>query len=640
MSTTTSSSSAPPASFSFPTRDDDDDDDDNDQQKQEIQKVLDKFYQWRVEWCRGLKPQDVLVKELTHQLLAPHFTWVDAHDGHVDEVLGSNNQERSTLFFGQSYGSGATYLQLSIKVKQLVVLQDPQQQPSPPSNPHHHHHHQVLVTAQVWQTLVQEEQDKKNSTTQPEPQMSVKQVSIWLEKRQPPSSSNNDDGSRWILLHLHETFVKGPTQDGSLPPPPQVGVVATDTATTTTSSSHTTNPSNHLNPNHNPWKTSTVASRRRHIATKPILEQSHAKPLLWNQSLVGISIAGWDIGTSQGPIGDQAWFQQALEELEPISQYKLLSIRNNSNNNNQKRQLVLPEMVFPSAHVVLERRQHGDFFISFDAMDAFKEWSQAHQAIPLPNDDYDDDDDNDDTNKGDQDSSSVSYRGVSVLKSSDASLWKQKQQSQSPHESSSSSKKKQDTINIGSTTFHYDWTYSTPFCGNVYGTQKRPWIPLEQSGMPMQLLTDQSVPILYFDSVILYEDDLHDNGQVEYTVKVRVMPTCAYILCKLFLRIDHVLLRVRECRLLVEFSTQTIFRDITWRECAWKDLPLHHLPTEVRAWTTISTVVPDGEQHAETPAFLHLLSKLPLVGDDQLPNDLTRHAQLSYTSSPRPKRPN
>lgn len=72
--------------------------------------------------------------------------------------------------------------------------------------------------------------------------------------------------------------------------------------------------------------------------------------------------------------------------------------------------------------------------------------------------------------------------------------------------------------------------------------------------MRMELLKDQSVPILFFDEFILYEDDLHDNGQCQYSVKLRVMPTCAYILARLWVRVDNIIVRLRETRVLIDFS--------------------------------------------------------------------------------------
>ena len=401
-----------------------------------------------------------------------------------------------------------------------------------------------------------------------------------------------------------------------------------------------------------------VPSRRRHVAKQAILDRYHAKPLLLNNgsSCAGISIAGWDIGTGQGPIGDQHWFQEACDKLEPMSQP--VAPLNDDNHNDSKRQLVLPEMVFPLAHVVLDRRQpNGDLFLSWDAMEALQEWSKAHRNIPLP------------TGKTEElltePSSSVPYnnhhrnhyRGVNILQSSDASLWERKLRESDGTSSS-------EMPPVGSTTFHFDWTYSTPYFGSFYGSLKTDntapstttsssnsksskftWIPLEESSMPMHLLTDQSVPILYFDDLVLYEDDLHDNGQVEYTVKVRVMPTCAYVLSRLFLRVDNVLLRVRDCRVLVEFDTSTaaaaaashlrkrVYRSVTWRECPWDRLASHRLPTDVRAWTTTiqPTIGGAGAEtmtiRQETPAFHHMLSKLPI---QTLPNDIPQHSELRY----------
>jgi type 2A phosphatase activator TIP41 len=119
------------------------------------------------------------------------------------------------------------------------------------------------------------------------------------------------------------------------------------------------------------------------------------------------------------------------------------------------------------------------------------------------------------------------------------------------------------TSAIGNTQFHYDWTYSTLFIGSVFvsgihtttvtPSDQQPWESLSQSGMPMYLLTDTSIPILYYDHIMLYKDNLHDNGEVQYSIKVRIMPHCAYVLARLFVRVDYVLIRLQEVRWLVEF---------------------------------------------------------------------------------------
>ena len=58
--------------------------------------------------------------------------------------------------------------------------------------------------------------------------------------------------------------------------------------------------------------------------------------------------------------------------------------------------------------------------------------------------------------------------------------------------------------------FNYDWTYSTPYSGS---SKNSGWNSIETSGIDISLLTDQTQPIIFFDDVHLYEDDMHDNGQ-------------------------------------------------------------------------------------------------------------------------------
>jgi type 2A phosphatase activator TIP41 len=282
-------------------------------------------------------------------------------------------------------------------------------------------------------------------------------------------------------------------------------------------------------------------------------------------------------------------------------------------------------------------------------MDFLQDWSMAHQHIPLPgyvakatpdtvNDINTNKDDDDNNNDNEDNITTPSYRGVQVLQTSDASLWKQKTKNIG---STSPGTPSPDTIR--STTFHYDWTYSSPYTGTFHGdsngdddkdTQKEDagshWTHLPTSGMPMHLLTDQTIPILLFDQLVFVEDDLHDNGQMQYTIKVRVMPQCAYILCQLFVRVDHVLIRVRETRWLIEFNNNNdqdnssppiIHRNVTWRECRWEDLTLHGLPNHVQAWTQNEAYAPPEAM----AALAKLIQQLPMV---PLPEDIPPFAQI------------
>jgi len=65
--------------------------------------------------------------------------------------------------------------------------------------------------------------------------------------------------------------------------------------------------------------------------------------------------------------------------------------------------------------------------------------------------------------------------------------------------------------------------------------------------LPLPLLTRRD-PFLLFRSLTLYADDLHDRGQAEVTVKVRVMPSCFLVLLRTYLRIDHERVALRDVR--------------------------------------------------------------------------------------------
>jgi type 2A phosphatase activator TIP41 len=73
-------------------------------------------------------------------------------------------------------------------------------------------------------------------------------------------------------------------------------------------------------------------------------------------------------------------------------------------------------------------------------------------------------------------------------------------------------------------------------------------------------------PILFFDDVILYEDELADNGIAMLSCKIRVMPARLLLLTRFFLRLDDVVFRIRDTRVFVEFATGEVIREYTARE--------------------------------------------------------------------------
>jgi TIP41-like family len=72
--------------------------------------------------------------------------------------------------------------------------------------------------------------------------------------------------------------------------------------------------------------------------------------------------------------------------------------------------------------------------------------------------------------------------------------------------------------------------------------------------MDRALLTNRD-PILFFDELLLYESELEDNGLSSLSVKIRVMPKCWYVLLRFFLRVDGVMVRLRETRWFCHFCS-------------------------------------------------------------------------------------
>lgn len=109
----------------------------------------------------------------------------------------------------------------------------------------------------------------------------------------------------------------------------------------------------------------------------------------------------------------------------------------------------------------------------------------------------------------------------------------------------------------------FDWSYTTEYKGNlssdsyVFVSSPTP-IPLD--------LLKRPDPILFFDEVMLYEDEMADNGITMLSCKIRVMPARLLLLCRFFMRLDNVLFRIRDTRLYVEFATGEVIREYVAKE--------------------------------------------------------------------------
>lgn len=108
----------------------------------------------------------------------------------------------------------------------------------------------------------------------------------------------------------------------------------------------------------------------------------------------------------------------------------------------------------------------------------------------------------------------------------------------------------------------YDWTYTTSYSGTLVDCCPR----ATRGQMNMSLLTDRSAPILMYDSLPLYVSELDDVGVSEISVKVRVMPSCWFVLLRFFLRIDKQLVKIRDTRYFHQFSKRVMLREIRHQE--------------------------------------------------------------------------
>jgi type 2A phosphatase activator TIP41 len=107
----------------------------------------------------------------------------------------------------------------------------------------------------------------------------------------------------------------------------------------------------------------------------------------------------------------------------------------------------------------------------------------------------------------------------------------------------------------------FDWSYTTDYKGTVTGRA----FASNNEPIPIALLKRPD-PILFFEEVVLYESELDDNGISIFSVKVRVMPERMLLLCRLFMRLDNVIVRIRDTRVYVDFKAGKVTREYSATE--------------------------------------------------------------------------
>lgn len=115
----------------------------------------------------------------------------------------------------------------------------------------------------------------------------------------------------------------------------------------------------------------------------------------------------------------------------------------------------------------------------------------------------------------------------------------------------------------------FDWTFSTDYSGSLYGQ-----FHLEENvnqRIDIEKLKVQE-EILFYKEIILFEDELHDNGVAVSAVKFRAMPSGYFLLHRYFLRVDNVLVRVADTRLHYEVGNPYVLRERSFREAKFSEI--------------------------------------------------------------------
>ncbi|KAK3192947.1 hypothetical protein Dsin_024257 [Dipteronia sinensis] len=280
------------------------------------------------------------------------------------------------------------------------------------------------------------------------------------------------------------------------------------------------------------------------------LKAAGAQPL--PEGRRGLRIHGWEIESHKGTILKSSTFQEWEEKLDTTH---------------------LPEMVFGESGLVLKHVKTGTK-IHFNAFDALGGWKKE---------------------------------GLPPVEVPAAAQWKFR------------SKPFQQVI------LDYDYTFTTPYDGSetiemdmekdgngkiLDSSSSLQWEDCEEKIDMVSLASKE--PILFFDEVVLYEDELADNGVSLLTVKVRVMPSCWFLLLRFWLRVDGVLMRLRDTRMHCAFddsASPVILRESCWRETTFQSLSAKGYPTDSAAYSDPSII------SQRLPVVMHRTQKLKVSGN-------------------------
>ncbi|KAI0024762.1 TIP41-domain-containing protein [Xylariomycetidae sp. FL0641] len=143
----------------------------------------------------------------------------------------------------------------------------------------------------------------------------------------------------------------------------------------------------------------------------------------------------------------------------------------------------------------------------------------------------------------------------------------------------------------------FDWSYSTRYRGTVTAPSTDRNFKPSDDAIPLELLKRRD-PILFFDEVMLYESELDDNGISVLSAKVRVHAARLLLLARLYMRLDGVLVRVRDTRVYVDIEAEKVVREYTAREAGFDEVKQKLLMNGLRP-DAITVALRDANQVAD-----------------------------------------
>jgi len=124
----------------------------------------------------------------------------------------------------------------------------------------------------------------------------------------------------------------------------------------------------------------------------------------------------------------------------------------------------------------------------------------------------------------------------------------------------------------------FNWTFTSDYRGSIVvndappqaGSRIGSCAPTEEQ-ININKLKAQD-PILFYDEIILFEDELGDCGASILSARVRVMPTLFFALLRFWLRVDDVIYRAYDTRYYHEFGKDYVLREVQHREGPYEPL--------------------------------------------------------------------